>query len=243
MSGIPQFLNNLLWGKNEDYYRLPLQKSAPCFSFFSMQIVRFVMILVLIGVWGINFYVNVKKCFMYLNFWALTFTLLYMLCIIPASGRQVIEEQLDQQAKKGKKEGEVAGLDLSERSRSWKRAVFFHSTAWPFVATSVALFSAFFMDDQLCSTQLDFGFALWRRNVVFIATYFPIFVLSVDLMFNCLVFSHKHIITTFIIFLAYLGGAWVGSKIQDRPIYAGHFAFQPCYGNDYDYSTSRHNYT
>jgi len=60
---------------------------------------------------------------------------------------------------------------------------------------------------------LDFGFAEWRRDVVFIATYFPIFVLTIDLGMNKLVISHKHIITTLFIFLAYLFGAWVGQQI------------------------------
>lgn len=165
-----------------------------------MQVVRFVLIIALIAIWGLNFYVNVKKCFMYLNFWALSFTLLYMLCIFTSSGRQVVETQL-QALKK---------LDDGDKSNGWKRAVFFHSTAWPLVVSSVTLFSAYLMQDQLCATQLDFGFAEWRRDVVFIATYFPIFALTIDLSMNRLVLSHKHIATTLAIFLLYLFGAWVG---------------------------------
>ncbi len=114
-----------------------------------------------------------------------------------------MEKQLEQRGK----------LDINERSNGWKRAVFFHSTAWPFVVCSVVLFSAFLKEDQLCATQLDFGFAGWRRVVVYIATYFPLFVLFVDLMMNRLVLSHKHLLTTTALFLLYIGGAWIGSQI------------------------------
>lgn len=230
MSGVPAFINNLLWGKNPDYFREPLRLSAPCFSFFVMQVVRFIMILGLIGVWGINFYVNVKKCFMYLNFWALTLTFLYMLCIFTSAGRQEVEHKLAQANK----------IQDEEKSRSWKRAVFLHSTAWPITVTSVVLFSVFFMNDQLCSTQLDFGFAEWRRVVVFIATYFPMFVLLIDFSMNRLVSSHSHFLTTLVIFLLYLFGAFIGQEIQNRPIYAGHLAFQRSYSNDYDYNDAKH---
>lgn len=137
MSGIPAYINSLLWGKNADYFREPLRASAPCISFFAMQVVRFILILALIAIWGLNFYINVKKCFMYLNFWALTFTLLYMLCIFTSSGRQVVERQLHALNK----------LEDADKSSGWKRAVFFHSTAWPLVVTSVVLFSVYLRQD------------------------------------------------------------------------------------------------
>jgi hypothetical protein len=51
-----------------------------------------ILIIMMIGVWGLNFYVNVRKTVMYLNFWALTLTLLYLLFVFPSSGRQVVEK-------------------------------------------------------------------------------------------------------------------------------------------------------
>lgn len=50
------------------------------------------LILVTLVVWGAMFYVNVKKCVMYLNFWSLTATLLYLLTVLPNSGKIVVEK-------------------------------------------------------------------------------------------------------------------------------------------------------
>ena len=65
-------------------------------------------------------------------------------------------------------------------------------------------------------------------------------MLSIDLMLNRLVLSYKHLLTTLVIFFLYLFGAYVGTQIQSRPIYAGHLAFQSRYTNNYDYENSRH---
>jgi len=92
MSAFPKHLNNFLWGDNLDFYKAGV--GASCISFFKMQVIRFILIIVLLIVWALNFYVNVKKAALYLNFWALTFTLIYMLTVFPSAGRQVIEKEL-----------------------------------------------------------------------------------------------------------------------------------------------------
>ena len=78
MSAIPKKFNDFLWSNNEEYFIQGVGLSAPCLSFFKMQVIRLILIILLIAVWGANFYINVKKMVMYLNFWALSFTLLYM---------------------------------------------------------------------------------------------------------------------------------------------------------------------
>lgn len=95
MSSLPTKVNTFLFTNQEDYFKVPLGYSAPCMSFFAMQLIRILLFITLLAVFGLNFYINVRKCFMYLNFWALSFTLLYMLFVIPNSGRQVIEKLLD----------------------------------------------------------------------------------------------------------------------------------------------------
>jgi hypothetical protein len=85
-------LNNYLWSKEDNYFKDSISKSAPCLSFVKMQVIRLILIIMMIGVWGLNFYVNVRKTVMYLNFWALTLTLLYLLFVFPSSGRQVVEK-------------------------------------------------------------------------------------------------------------------------------------------------------
>ena len=188
-----------------------------------MQVVRLILILITVGVWGANFYINVRKCVMYLNFWALTFTLLYLLCVFPSAGRQVVESKL--KAKNSFKD-EV-------ESDSWKRAVVLHSIAWPVSVTSAVLFSAFLFEDQICATYFDFGFEQWRGVVVFIASYTPILVLFIDFVMNKLVISYKHLITNVVLLGFYFLGTFFGSLIQGRPIYANHLAYKSNYTNNY----------
>jgi len=194
-----------------------------------MQWVRFFFILPLVVVWGLNFYVNVKKCIMYLNFWALTATLLYLLFIFPSAGRLVVEEKMTNAGK---------NLEEKERTRSWKLALFFNSLAWPLSVTSAVLFSVFFMKEQICATYFDFGFAYWRGVVVFIATYFPIVVLTIDFLVNRIVFSYKHLLFNILTFLLFVFATFIGSVAQDRPAYANHLAFRRVYGNNYTEPTN-----
>jgi hypothetical protein len=87
MSTIPKKLNDFLWSNDEAYYKLGVGYSAPCLSFVKMQVIRLILIILLVCVWALNFYINVKKMVLYLNFWALTFTLLYLLFMFPSAGR------------------------------------------------------------------------------------------------------------------------------------------------------------
>jgi len=193
-----------------------MNKTAGCVSFYSMQMTRLIMIIFVLFVWGANFFVNVKKCVLYLNFWALTFTLLYLLCVLPSAGRQEVERQLLRDGK----------LEDSEKSSSWKKALFFYSLALPFSMTSVVLSSAFFIREQICATYLDFGVAQWRDIVVILATYIPLPVLLIDLSMNRINTSYKHVILHILFFGLYVFFTFVGESIQNRPIYGKYLAFK-----------------
>ena len=69
--------------------------------------------------------------------------------------------------------------------------------------------------------------------VVYIATYFPILVLSVDLIINRVALSYKHLLTNLVVFFLYLFTAWIASLLQNRPTYANHLAFKKTYGNPF----------
>ena len=71
--------------------------------------------------------------------------------------------------------------------------------------------------------------------VVYIATYFPILVLSVDMIINRVALSYKHLLTNIIVFLLYIFSAWIASLLQNRPTYANHLAFKETYGNHFTY--------
>jgi len=75
-------------------------------------------------------------------------------------------------------------LEEHERSKSWKKGLFFYSLALPFTITSVLLFTAFFFREQICATYIDFGIAKWRALVVILATYLPLPVLLIDFSIN-----------------------------------------------------------
>jgi len=87
MSDLQNKINSFLWRGEEAQFKASMKEKSGCVSFYSMQMIRFIMIFFVLGVWSLNFYVNVKKCIVYLNFWSLTFTLLYLLWVLPSAGR------------------------------------------------------------------------------------------------------------------------------------------------------------
>lgn len=234
MSGFLRCVNRVLWAEPEQFYKAQIRTPGLGLGFIPMQVVRLCLILVTLGVWALNFYVNVKKCVMYLNFWALTFTLLYLLCVFPSAGRQEVERKMLEKRRKDKGEAAAEDLEENEKSTTWKIAIFFHSLAWPFTVCSVVS-SVFLIEDQVCATYFDFGFDQWRGVTVFIATYLPMGVLVIDFIFNKLVLPMKHLAFTLAFFLVYIAIAFIGTLVQDRPIY-GHMPFLHEYGNNYDYT-------
>lgn len=108
-----------------------------------------------------------------------------------------------------------------------------HSIAWPMTVTSTVLFSVFLWEEQVCQTYFDFGFDQWRSYVVFIASYFPMFALLIDLMISRVVLSYKHVIPAIFILALYFLITFLGSMVQSRPIYAKHLAYFYKYDNDY----------
>lgn len=86
MKSIPQKIDNLLWNKQEAFFN-NVGYSAPFISFVNMQIIRLFWLIAVFLVWCLNFYINVKKCVIYINFWALTATLLALGFLFVSSGR------------------------------------------------------------------------------------------------------------------------------------------------------------
>lgn len=87
-------LNRLLVGLHQESYFNKVGYSAPFISFFAMQMVRIISLALIFILWCVEFYITVKKCIMYLNFWGLTFTMLALGYMFVASGRQVIERKM-----------------------------------------------------------------------------------------------------------------------------------------------------
>lgn len=214
---IPDRLNLLLWGVNEDFFN-KVGYSAPFISFAKMQIVRLIFLLLLFIIWCINFYINVKKCVIYLNFWAITTTVLALGFLFVSSGRQVIERKLRERGDE---------VPEKERSRTWKMAVFFYTLAWPLTIVSNVIFFAFVKEEQVCYTFIDFGWDEWREIVIIASVISPLVALLVDLAMNRLVMSQKHIfINIFILFAYFFVFCIIGSAIQKyRPVYGKHLSY------------------
>jgi hypothetical protein len=94
MKALPQRISAFVWNNDEEYYKKGVGYSAPYISFVWMQIIRLISLVLVFFVWCTNFYINVKKCVIYINFWALSSTLLTLIFLFASSGRQVIERQL-----------------------------------------------------------------------------------------------------------------------------------------------------
>jgi len=89
-------------------------------------------------VWFMNLYINVKKCIIYMNVWALTYATLATGFLFVSSGRQVIERKL---AERGDPVRE------KERSELWKFGVVLYAMAMPWVFTVNVMFFAFYRQD------------------------------------------------------------------------------------------------
>jgi hypothetical protein len=217
LNTIPWKINKMLWGPDEEHFNR-VGYSAPCISFAKMQIVRLVFLILLVVIWIFNFYINVKKCVIYLNFWAITFTVLALGYLFISSGRQVIERKL-------KERGDE--VPEKEKCRNWKLGVFFYTIAWPLTIVSNFIFFTFVGDDQICLTFIDFGWLEWREIIIYMSVVSPLAALLVDLAMNRLVMSHKHLAINFILLVVYFFVfAVVGSAIQKfRPVYGPHLSY------------------
>lgn len=90
---IGQRIDDFLFNHEHEYFNR-VGYSAPFISFFYMQIIRLFLLIGLAVVWFLNVYINVKKCVLYINVWALTYTVLALGFLFVSSGRQVIEKKL-----------------------------------------------------------------------------------------------------------------------------------------------------
>ena len=140
MKSLPQRIDNLLWNKEEEFFNR-VGYSAPFISFKGMQWTRLIMFLIILVIWLMNFYINVKKCVLYLNFWSLSLTLLALGFLFVSSGRQVIERKL---AERGQT------VEEKEKSSTWKTGVMLYSLAWPFTVASNVTYFTMFLEDQAC---------------------------------------------------------------------------------------------
>ena len=82
----------------------------------------------------LTFYINLKKAILYLTFWSLTLTLIALVLLFVASGRQAVE--------KVKKERGIV-VKAKKVSDLWKGALMLYYTAWPVAITSLVLFFTF----------------------------------------------------------------------------------------------------
>jgi hypothetical protein len=68
------------------------------------------------------------------------------------------------------------------------------------------------------------------------ATYVPLPVLLLDFSLNRLMTSYKHLLVHILFFLFYFLITFLGSLIQQRPIYAHHLAYKGIYQGNYDWN-------
>ena len=62
----------------------------------------------------------------------------------------------------------------------------------------------------------------------------PLIALTIDFIFNNLVFGHHHIIVNLVVTFIYLFAAFIGSAVQRRPVYANHLGFFTHRGIDWN---------
>ena len=87
----------VFWGRSESKYNTLAE--SRWISFTKLQIVRVALIALATVTWILNFYINVRKSFLYLNFWSLTFTVASEILLFAASGPKFVEKILEERGK------------------------------------------------------------------------------------------------------------------------------------------------
>lgn len=77
--------------------------SASWLDFTQMQVFRLLGLILTLVVWIAFFYIHVRKSFYYLNFWSITFTLVYLLMTFFSSGHQMMKFKKDKDYSKALK--------------------------------------------------------------------------------------------------------------------------------------------
>lgn len=216
MKSIPQRINQLLWSNQEDYFN-KVGYAAPFISFKALQWTRLITFFIVLIVWALNLYINVKKVIIYINFWALSANLLSIGYLFASSGRQVIERKLRER-----------GEPVAEKDRSslWKLALLFYTIAWPFTLASTISFFVWFSQDQICQTYVEFGIGEWRSLVLYVSVIISPIVLLLDFALNRLVVSMKHLLLNVFLMGLYLLISFIGAFAQGRPVYGNNLGFQ-----------------
>lgn len=124
-----RFNEKLKRSMGNDYILLGV--SCCCMSFFSMQVYRFICIVLMVLQFFLTTYILLRESILYINMWATTFTLFAFVFMFYASGTKVVERKLE---KKG-----IELLD-EEKSYIWRFALFIYEIALPFSFTSLVLF-------------------------------------------------------------------------------------------------------
>lgn len=128
---ITEFLYRYLIDLQYESYFNRVGESAPFISFFFMQIYRVICLALLILLWCTAFYITVKKFLIYLNLWALTFTVFAFTYMFVSSGRQVVERKMKERGQQ---------LSSDDKSKTWKAGVTLYGIAFPFAVTSFIVF-------------------------------------------------------------------------------------------------------
>lgn len=98
-----------------------------------MQILRLLLLIGLIGVFGSYVYIYLRVSLQQYTFWALTATVLAFGCLFIGSGKQKVYQSLVNKNK-------IDYNDKKKKSNFWMIGVFFYSVAWPMVLASNFLY-------------------------------------------------------------------------------------------------------
>lgn len=118
----------VIWGNDIDDLNT-VGCTIRCCSFFSMQMIRLFMLILLFGSWMIYSYVYMRSVLFFYNWWASTFTLMAFTLLFIGSGKQVVFQKLVELKM-------IEFGDPKKKSNIWLKGVFYYSQAIPFVVVS-----------------------------------------------------------------------------------------------------------
>ena len=102
-------------------------------NFFWMQVVRLILLISLISIYGVYFYVYLRSFMFYYNCVAVFFTTLAFLFLLLGAGKQVCYQKLVNASK-------IDFNDSKKKSTLWIWGLFFYAQAIPMVIVSNILY-------------------------------------------------------------------------------------------------------
>ena len=164
-------------------------------------------------IFGVFFFIYVRKSFGYFHFYALLFTTFTFIFLVFEAGKQKVYQ--DKLLKK--REFGLSYDNPSTRKNGWKFAIVFYAMAIPYCVTSCIIYWVPFKNFPSLRHDIynnhilfyeDSVDSQWRDRFVDYSTIIPLGCIFIELVFGKLIIPFNQIVISFCFVFFYLGVTW-----------------------------------